>query len=78
MVPVQAAPGITRSLLAMGMAGHYEYLKAEKSYLACGSRDKSVTFVQGAQHTIDTCTACERYPGELGDTTKTAFDYVAS
>ncbi|KAL6234342.1 hypothetical protein BDW75DRAFT_251524 [Aspergillus navahoensis] len=57
--------------------GYYEYLNAEKIYLAATkARDKSIAFVEGAQHTINTCTECERYPGGFGDTVRTAFDYM--
>lgn len=78
LVPIQAAPGIKVPLLTMGMTGHWEYLNAEKIYLASGSNDTTICFVEGAQHTIDTCTECESYPGEFGNTTKTAYDYMAS
>lgn len=78
MVPIQAVPGITVPLLTMGMTGHWEYLNAEKIYLNSGSNDTSICFVEGAQHTIDTCTECEKYPGQYGDTTKTAYDYIAN
>jgi hypothetical protein len=78
MVPIQAAPGIKVPLLTMGMTGHWEYLNAEKIYLASGSNDSTICFVEGAQHTIDTCTECESYPGEFGNTTKTAYDYMAN
>ncbi|KAL1620798.1 hypothetical protein SLS56_009464 [Neofusicoccum ribis] len=77
MVPVGAVPGITVPLLTMGMTGHWEYLNAEKIYLNSGSNDTSIAFVEGAEHTINTCTACESYPGEFGDTTKTAYDRIA-
>ncbi|KAJ9308705.1 hypothetical protein DTO217A2_1947 [Paecilomyces variotii] len=78
MVPIQAVPGIKVPLLTMGMTGHWEYLNAEKIYLNSGSNDTTICFVEGAQHTIDTCTECETYPGEYGDTTKTAYDYMAN
>lgn len=78
-VPVQAAPGITVPLLAMGNTGHWEYLNAEKIYNVAGSTDKSIVFVEGASHTFDVCTECEEYYGQdYGDTIKTAFDYMAS
>lgn len=78
MVPEQAVPGITVPLLTMGMTGHWEYLNAEKIYLASGSNDTSICFVEGAYHTFETCTDCEAYPGEFGDTTKLTYDYMAS
>ncbi|KAL4968006.1 uncharacterized protein BDV14DRAFT_206722 [Aspergillus stella-maris] len=74
--PIGSVPGISKPLLTMGNTGHYEYLNAEKIYLVAMTEDKSIAFVEGAQHTINTCTECERYPGEFGDTVKTAFDYM--
>ncbi|KAK8234915.1 hypothetical protein IWZ00DRAFT_447387 [Phyllosticta capitalensis] len=77
MVPIAAVQGIKVPLLTMGMTGHYEYLNAEKVYLNSGSNDTSIAFVEGANHDTSTCTECETYPGEFGNTTKTAFDFVA-
>ncbi|KAL4952634.1 hypothetical protein BDW69DRAFT_200607 [Aspergillus filifer] len=74
--PIGSVPGISKPLLTMGNTGHYEYLNAEKIYLAATTENKSIAFVEGAQHTINTCTECERYPGEFGDTIKTAFDHM--
>ncbi|KAL4902904.1 hypothetical protein BDW74DRAFT_169193 [Aspergillus multicolor] len=75
--PEASVAGISVPLLTMGNTGHYEYLNAEKLYLAAGkTQDKSIAFVEGAQHTIETCTQCENYPGEFGDTIKTAFDHM--
>ncbi|KAE8167452.1 hypothetical protein BDV40DRAFT_312717 [Aspergillus tamarii] len=74
--PIGSVPGISKPLLTMGNTGHYEYLNAEKIYLAATTADKSIAFVEGAQHTINTCTACESYPGQYGDTIKTAFDFM--
>ncbi|KAL4741091.1 hypothetical protein BDV11DRAFT_168453 [Aspergillus similis] len=75
--PIASVAGISVPLLTMGNTGHYEYLNAEKIYLAAAkATDKSIAFVEGAQHTINTCTECERYPGEFGDTVRTAFDYM--
>ncbi|KAL3469906.1 hypothetical protein BJX99DRAFT_251614 [Aspergillus californicus] len=74
--PIGSVPGISKPLLTMGNTGHYEYLNAEKIYLAAGAEDKTIAFVEGAQHTINTCVDCESYPGEFGDTIKTAFDFM--
>ena len=76
--PIGSVPGISKPLLTMGNTGHYEYLNAEKIYLASNAEDKSIAFVEGAQHTINVCTECEAYPGEFGDTIKTAFDFMDS
>ncbi|KAG6364187.1 hypothetical protein INS49_005785 [Diaporthe citri] len=45
--PVGSVPGIKVPLLAMGNTGHYEYLNAEKIYLAATTSDKSIAFVEG-------------------------------
>lgn len=60
----------------MGMTGHYEYLNAEKLHLQATSNDTSIAFIEGSQHTIVTCTECESYPGEYGNTAETCFNYV--
>ncbi|EHA21442.1 lipase, partial [Aspergillus niger ATCC 1015] len=78
MAPAASIKGVSVPLLTVGMTGHYEYLNAEKIHLnAIKSNDTSIAFVQGAQHGIYTCTECESYPGEFGDTVKTCFNYVA-
>ncbi|CAI7673629.1 unnamed protein product [Penicillium bialowiezense] len=74
--PIGSVPGISKPLLTMGNTGHYEYLNAEKIYLAAKTDDKSIAFVEGAQHTINVCTECEAYPGQFGNTVKTAFDFM--
>ncbi|GLA03768.1 hypothetical protein AnigIFM60653_003775 [Aspergillus niger] len=79
MAPAASIKGVSVPLLTVGMTGHYEYLNAEKIHLnAVKSNDTSIAFVQGAQHGIYTCTECESYPGEFGDTVKTCFNYVAA
>lgn len=76
LAPVASIRGVSVPLLTMGMTGHYEYLNAEKLHLAAGSNDTTIAFVEGAQHTIDTCTACEPFPGEFGNTVVTCFNHV--
>ncbi|EIT75507.1 hypothetical protein BDV35DRAFT_335772 [Aspergillus flavus] len=75
--PHASVQGIHVPLLTIGMTGHYEYLNAEKLHLNAVSNDTAIAFVEGAEHTINTCTDCESYPGEFGDTVATCFDYVA-
>ncbi|PLB44325.1 hypothetical protein P170DRAFT_368349 [Aspergillus steynii IBT 23096] len=74
--PLASIRGVRVPLLTMGMTGHWEYLNAEKLHLNAPGNDTSIAFVEGAQHTIDTCTECESYPGEFGDTMVTAYDFV--
>ncbi|KAF4545944.1 Alpha beta hydrolase [Lasiodiplodia theobromae] len=76
LVPIAAVKGIHVPLLTMGNTGHYEFMNIEKTHLAAVSNDTDIAFVEGAQHTINTCTECEAYAGEFGDTVKTTFDYV--
>lgn len=76
LVPIAAVKGIHVPLLTMGNTGHYEFMNIEKTHLAAVSNDTDIAFVEGAQHTINTCTECEAYADEFGDTVKTTFDYV--
>ncbi|OJJ34702.1 hypothetical protein ASPWEDRAFT_27397 [Aspergillus wentii DTO 134E9] len=78
MAPAAAIKGVTVPLLTMGNTGHYEYLNAEKIHLNANSNDSSIAFVEGAQHTLDTCTACESYPGEYGNTLVTAYNHIGA
>jgi hypothetical protein len=74
--PPSSVEGVSVPLLAMGMTGHWEFLAAETIYEHAKSADKSIAFVEGASHGYGTCTACERYPGQFGDTLKTTYDCV--
>jgi hypothetical protein len=74
--PASSVEGVTVPLLAMGMTGHWEFLAAETIYERAKSADKSIAFVEGATHGYTTCTACEKFPGQYGDTLKTTYDYV--
>jgi hypothetical protein len=68
--------GIHIPLIFMGNTGHWEYLVGESVYQHIASTDKSLAFLEGANHNMSTCTRCEKYPGQFGDTIKTAFDYL--
>lgn len=74
--PASSVEGVSVPLLAMGMTGHWEFLAAETIYEHAKSADKSIAFVEGATHGYTTCTACEKVPGEFGDTLKTTYDHV--
>jgi len=67
---------ISVPLLAMGMTASWEYLAAEVIYENAASTDKSIAFVEGADHMFATATELEEYPGQFGDTVKTLYDYV--
>lgn len=68
--------GISAPLLVMGMTAHWEFLAAETIYDLARSRDKSLAFVEGADHLYVTCRPCEKVPGQYGDTQKTTYDYI--
>lgn len=62
--------------LAMGMTAGWEYLAAEIIYENSASSDKTIAFVEGADHKFNTATELEEYPGQFGDTMKMTYDYV--
>jgi pimeloyl-ACP methyl ester carboxylesterase len=74
--PPGNAEGITVPFLALGMTGHWEGLAAEEIYEHTSSKDKSLAFVEGADHIYQPCRKCEKTPGQFGDTVKTTYDYV--
>jgi len=41
------------------------------------SKDKDFVVIEGATHGIRPCTACERTPGQYGNSVRNFFDYVA-
>jgi hypothetical protein len=65
-------------LLIMPMTGHYFMVTDEIIYNHAGSPDKQIAYVEGAVHGLTTCTACERTPGEFGDTAQTLFNFADS
>jgi hypothetical protein len=69
--------GVSAPLLVMGMTASYEYLAAEIIYENTKkATDKTIAFVEGADHGFFTDRRCETYSGQFGDATKTLFDYV--
>jgi pimeloyl-ACP methyl ester carboxylesterase len=68
--------GIAAPLLTMGMTGGSEFLTAESIYEKSKSPDKTIAFVEGATHLYTTCKACEKTPGQFGDTVRTTYDYI--
>ncbi|MFN0073305.1 MAG: hypothetical protein ACKVVP_17625, partial [Chloroflexota bacterium] len=62
--------------IIMPMTGHYFLVTDEIIFEHAGSADKQLVFVDGASHGGTTCHACERTPGEFGDTAQTMFNYL--
>lgn len=69
---------ISAPLLAMGMTASWEYLAVETIYENSPTMDKTIAFVEGADHMFNTATELEEYPGQFGDTLKTTCDYIDS
>jgi dienelactone hydrolase len=70
--------GVSVPLLVMAMTGHYWMVSSEIFHRVAASADKELSFVEGASHNFTPCRACERAPGEFGDTVRTTFDHVAA
>lgn len=66
--PVSNVSGIRVPTLVMGMTAGLEYIASESIYERSASGDKSICFVEGAQHTYKTARDCEAFPGQFGDT----------
>jgi len=69
---------ISAPLLVMGMTGHWEFLAAETIYNLASSKEKSIAFVEGADHLFVTCRPCESKPGQFGDTQAKTYDFIAN
>jgi hypothetical protein len=70
------ADGITVPFLTMGMTGSFEAASAETIHNHVKSADKTLVFIEGASHGYPPCKACEKTPGQFGDTVKTIYDYA--
>lgn len=68
---------IDMPMLIMGMSAGWEFLAAETIYEYAASKDKTIAFMEGADHKFSPAKQCEKYPGQFGDTMKTLHDYVA-
>lgn len=75
--PIGNVHGITVPSLFMGMTGSYEYVSAEAIYNNSMSKDKTLSFVEGASHMFKSDKQAEMYNNaDYGDTMKNLFDYV--
>jgi hypothetical protein len=74
--PPSSVEHIKVPTLVMGMTGHWEFLAAETIYNHSVSPDKTIAFVEGANHGYTTCKQCEKTPGQFGDTVKTTYNFV--
>ena len=67
---------ISVPLLAMGMTGGWEFLAAELIHERAASSDKTLAFVEGADHLYRPCTQCVAPADEYGDTVRLTYDYI--
>jgi pimeloyl-ACP methyl ester carboxylesterase len=67
---------ISVPLLVTAMGAHYFVRDNEIHYEVAASHDKDFVVIEGATHGIRPCTACERTPGQYGNSVKNFFDYV--
>lgn len=68
---------IRRPMLVMGMTAGWEFLAAETIYDMAAAPDKTLAFVEGADHKFNPARKCEAHPGQFGDTMRTLHDFVA-
>jgi hypothetical protein len=68
--------GIRVPLLALGMTGHWEGLAAETIGEHAASPDKTVAFIEGADHMYQPCGKCVKPASAYGDTVKLTYDFV--
>ena len=68
---------ISVPLLVTAMGAHYFVRDNEIHYEMAASKDKDFVVIEGATHGIRACTACERTPGQYGNSVRNFFDYVS-
>jgi pimeloyl-ACP methyl ester carboxylesterase len=71
-----AVGSISIPILITAMGAHYFIRDSEIHYEVAASRDKELIVIEGATHGITPCTACEKTPGQYGNSVKNYFDYV--
>lgn len=71
-----ALRNISVPILITAMGAHYFIRDNEIHYEVAASTDKDFIVIEGAQHGITPCTACETTPGQYSNTVKNFFDYV--
>jgi pimeloyl-ACP methyl ester carboxylesterase len=77
--PVGNVRGIRAPMLVMGMTAGWEFAAAETIFEnATSCTDKTLAYVEGANHMFQTAKGCEAYPGQFGDTGETTYGYVAA
>ncbi len=68
--------GIHSPILIMGMTGGWEFACAETIYDNATSENKTLTYVEGANHLFKLAENLEAKREQFGDTMKTTYDYI--
>lgn len=68
---------VTVPLLVMGMTGGWEFASAETIFENAGSDDKTLAYVEGADHFFRPCHHLEKNPGQFGDTLTRTYDFIS-
>jgi pimeloyl-ACP methyl ester carboxylesterase len=71
-----ALRSMTSPVLITAMGAHYFVRDNEIHYEVSASADKDFVVIEGATHGITPCKACERTPGQYGNSVRNFFDYV--
>jgi hypothetical protein len=74
---VCALQSISTPLLVAAAGGFYLLRDNEVHYEVAASRDKEFIVIEGADHQMMPCTACEKIPGQYANAGKNHYDYVA-
>lgn len=69
--------GIHVPLLIEGNTGSHEFIESEYIFEQAASQDKSVIFLEGADHNFAPVRQAEKIPGQFGDTLDALADYSA-
>jgi pimeloyl-ACP methyl ester carboxylesterase len=70
-------PKVSVPLLTMGMTGGWEFQAAELIHERSGSQDKTIAFVEGADHSYRPCEQCVSPASKYGDTIARTYEYIA-
>jgi pimeloyl-ACP methyl ester carboxylesterase len=71
-----AVQSISVPILVAAAGGFYLMRDNEIHYELAASRDKDFIVVEGADHSMAACTACESRPGQYASAMKNFYDYV--
>ena len=69
---------VSAPLLVMGMTGGWEFASAETIFDNGAGTDKTLCYVEGADHFFRPSHHLEKEPGQFGDTLAATYDYVSS